>query len=285
MNTKTFNNVRFTPKGDTEANWKKAVGFVPLDREVIIYKPDAKHSAPRIKVGDGVTSVQDLPFVADVEGIAIEKYIKDTISAMIPEAVQVNYEQNNSTAADYIKNRPFYDTRTIFPAKTYILDQSSLAFKIAKKIQIEDDLYLVNISNDILTADQLIGATVFHNSNTITLTESNIELLTDDSTSNTCAIYIFGEDWQPLFIAILDAELFNQRLNIQLHSGLYYFAYANETNYVKLCVPELALNDGELKKLDKKFLPDEIASIEEEFKKYVTYTSAKAHASQIKSIF
>ena len=36
MNKKIFNNTRVCPKGDTEANWNKAVGFVPLDKEIII---------------------------------------------------------------------------------------------------------------------------------------------------------------------------------------------------------------------------------------------------------
>ena len=53
MNTKIFNNARFTPKGDIEANWNKATGFIPLDKEIIIYKADENHSIPRIKIGDG----------------------------------------------------------------------------------------------------------------------------------------------------------------------------------------------------------------------------------------
>ena len=37
MKTKIFENARFCPKGDIEANWNKAVGFIPLDKEIIIY--------------------------------------------------------------------------------------------------------------------------------------------------------------------------------------------------------------------------------------------------------
>ena len=69
MNKKIFENVRFTPKGDTEANWNRAVGFVPLEKEIIIYKPDEKHSVARVKVGDGKTAVQDLPFVTEGDGM------------------------------------------------------------------------------------------------------------------------------------------------------------------------------------------------------------------------
>jgi hypothetical protein len=92
MNEKKIN-ARFTPKGDIEANWKKATGFVPLDKEIIIYKPDENYSHSRMKIGDGVTGVNDLPFLTTQ-----------------PDYEQVNpdYEQNDSQAADYIKNRPFY---------------------------------------------------------------------------------------------------------------------------------------------------------------------------------
>ena len=69
MEEKRFK-ARFTPKGDTEANWNRAVGFVPLDKEIIIYKADNTYSVPRIKIGDGVTAVQELPFSgADMEAI------------------------------------------------------------------------------------------------------------------------------------------------------------------------------------------------------------------------
>ena len=37
MNKKIFENSHFTPKGDYEVNWNKAVGYIPLDKEIIIY--------------------------------------------------------------------------------------------------------------------------------------------------------------------------------------------------------------------------------------------------------
>lgn len=61
MEQKRYNS-RIVPKGDTEANWNKALGFIPLDKEIIIYKPDEKYAEPRIKIGDGKTIVQELPF-------------------------------------------------------------------------------------------------------------------------------------------------------------------------------------------------------------------------------
>ena len=50
-------------KNDTEENWNKAIHFIPLRGEVIIYSTDDTHPFPRIKIGDGQTTVVNLPFI------------------------------------------------------------------------------------------------------------------------------------------------------------------------------------------------------------------------------
>jgi hypothetical protein len=75
-NAKTVN-TRIQNKHDLEVNWKKAVGFIPLAGELVIYDkevdaagnilelPKGRTTAftyERIKVGDGVTAISDLPF-------------------------------------------------------------------------------------------------------------------------------------------------------------------------------------------------------------------------------
>lgn len=74
MSNKQFK-VRLQQKHDTEANWLKAVNFSPLSGELIIYDVDENTSFPRIKVGDGSTNVNSLPFLSQ-EG-------SDAISAAI----------------------------------------------------------------------------------------------------------------------------------------------------------------------------------------------------------
>jgi len=49
---------RMQQKSDTTANWTAATTFIPLKGEVIVYN-DVK----RMKIGDGVTTVTNLPFV------------------------------------------------------------------------------------------------------------------------------------------------------------------------------------------------------------------------------
>lgn len=62
---------RVQSKHDVEKNWNNA-SFPPLPGEIIVYDKDAgvdggTHTKPRIKIGDGSTSVNDLPFVVDRE--------------------------------------------------------------------------------------------------------------------------------------------------------------------------------------------------------------------------
>ena len=67
-------NTRIQHKRDMTANWNNARGFIPLAGEVIIYTDyktirkeidgEVKNVyVPGIKVGDGQTYVQDLPFI------------------------------------------------------------------------------------------------------------------------------------------------------------------------------------------------------------------------------
>lgn len=72
--TKTLNS-RIVHKHDTEANWLKATTFIPKKGELIVYDIDATHDYERIKMGDGETLVNNLPFIyepvteADIEEI------------------------------------------------------------------------------------------------------------------------------------------------------------------------------------------------------------------------
>lgn len=56
-------NSRIQLKHDTGAHWELAQNFSPLAGEVIIYDTDDENAVPRIKVGDGSTNVNNLPFL------------------------------------------------------------------------------------------------------------------------------------------------------------------------------------------------------------------------------
>ena len=58
---------RVQVKHDTAENWAKAVNFVPLSGELIVYDGILENGEyvvkPKIKIGDGIHNVNDLPFV------------------------------------------------------------------------------------------------------------------------------------------------------------------------------------------------------------------------------
>lgn len=77
-------NARIQYKHDTEANWNKALNFIPKQGELIVYDVDNTYSYERFKIGDGKTLVNNLPF------------------AVMPS----DWNQTDATKSDYIKNKP-----------------------------------------------------------------------------------------------------------------------------------------------------------------------------------
>jgi len=55
-----------SPKIETSQNWEKAKNFIPKKNQIIIYegiKQDDQYiKPPRIKIGDGINTVSNLPF-------------------------------------------------------------------------------------------------------------------------------------------------------------------------------------------------------------------------------
>lgn len=58
-------NARVITKHDKEENWNKATNFIPKLGELIVYEPDINFLTPRIKVGDGLSTIKTLPFITD----------------------------------------------------------------------------------------------------------------------------------------------------------------------------------------------------------------------------
>lgn len=80
-------NSRIIHKHDVEVNWNKAVNFVPMMGEIIIYDIDENHSVERFKVGDGKTTAMNLPF-----------YLEHEVNSVL---AQINYLANNMIDAVY----------------------------------------------------------------------------------------------------------------------------------------------------------------------------------------
>lgn len=69
---------RIMQKHDTEANWALKTNFIPLNGEIIVYDADETYNFARIKIGDGITKVNNLPF----EGMDLSFITIDDIDAI-----------------------------------------------------------------------------------------------------------------------------------------------------------------------------------------------------------
>jgi len=60
---------RIQLKHDIAENWAKAINFIPLAGELILYDgvvEDGKYlEVPRLKVGDGIHKINELPFISN----------------------------------------------------------------------------------------------------------------------------------------------------------------------------------------------------------------------------
>lgn len=83
-------NTRLMQKYDTEENWGKASGFIPLKGEKIIYAPDGTHPYVREKTGDGVTAVTALPFDNNPNVIILDGYVKPDNTSAITNSDTLN---------------------------------------------------------------------------------------------------------------------------------------------------------------------------------------------------
>lgn len=80
-------NSRIQHKHDTEVNWNKATNFIPKQAEIIVYDIDDNYFYERIKIGDGVTPVTNLPFYLIEE-------VSDLIEDLANETLTLKWDNN-----------------------------------------------------------------------------------------------------------------------------------------------------------------------------------------------
>lgn len=107
---------RIQVKSDTETNWKKSVlireggtkgdgrSFVPLLGELIVFLEDSTHPFSRLKIGDGVRNVIQLPFI-DAGTIGGE-------TIPVPESEVYMYNSISNFPATGEQNKLYVDLTT-----------------------------------------------------------------------------------------------------------------------------------------------------------------------------
>ena len=250
---------RIVHKHDTEANWQKATGFIPKMGELIVYDIDSTYGYERFKIGDGATNVNSLPF-ADahkvdqtyfqemVGDVAVSTQIDNAISA-IPQA---DWNQNDTTAADYIENRPFYESIT-----DYTWDGNTEG----------RDTYgsYVKISDDTPTPETLLNGAVLYDGSNKMYDITAISCMYNDT--------VFIDTQSGTFQIFYSTSCTNPASGSSFtvpSTGIYY--YNEYTVSRKLQVPVAV-------KIDKKFIPDSLASIPTEIETINTTLSNKMNSN------
>lgn len=238
-------NGRIVHKGDIEANWKKAVGFVPLAKEIIIYLPDENYDYSRMKIGDGITSVNDLPF----------------------ESQQADWDQNDNTKKDYIKNKPF-GVKQAFEPITW--DGNIEGRDRIDLSAIANGIYLIKVSDEILDYDMLLGSTLNVSTlegvvETKTLLEN--ELMPKEM-GEEVGFYI-NQDFE--FISCFDVDKANATVNGEFtlpSTGIYFIANVDVTvDPNNAIVYVSSISKEEVIKIDEKYIPDAELSYSPDSKK------------------
>ena len=89
-------NTRIQHKHDIEANWNKALNFIPKIGEIIIYDIDDNYNYSRFKIGDGVRTVNNLEFLLDTQYIL---HNSNTLSQLLEQYI-FNIDYNTTLAFD-----------------------------------------------------------------------------------------------------------------------------------------------------------------------------------------
>ena len=92
-------NTRIIQKNDTIQRWEEANDFIPLKGEIIIYNSDESQNVPKIKVGDGETLVNNLPFI---DANALYKIEQELTTEEI-EQVRQNLKLDDYASVEYVE--------------------------------------------------------------------------------------------------------------------------------------------------------------------------------------
>lgn len=207
---------RFIMKHDTETNWQKAVNFTPKRGEIIIYEADETHESPRLKIGDGVTKVNDLAFVRQ----------------------PMNWNANEGEDG-YIENRTHYvvsvDETTVLPETTITPDEEGNYF-----VTETPSVYIENGAVYLITYNG-----VEYKCQAKEVADGNITMLV---LGNSGAM--LGEEGtgEPFVFAILPDEL------AELYEGVYAAIYPLD-GAESVTIKITAINEV-VKTIDPKYLGD-----------------------------
>ena len=230
-------------KTDTAANWTQKNPML-AEGEIIVVQTSAGET--RLKIGDGVKTFTQLPYIDEqIYNNVVTSVNGQTgdVTLDIPGGagtlVQSDWNQNDETASDYIKNRPFYNKK----AFEDIIWDGVIGNKESQHVEeMTGSTDYVLVSNEVISSSALIGAKIVLSSgDEVICTSSNIH---EDEGSITVQ---FGDT-----TVLVIRETTDENAFIIQKKGIYFtlIKRSNATTYTsKLVSPE------NLVKLDSNYLP------------------------------
>ena len=180
-NEKTLK-TRIRLKSDTEANWRKSVlttdhrdgektsgtSFIPLLGELVVFREDTTHPFSRLKVGNGIDNVLELPFI-DAGTLNGEVMARDQIEF---------YTNYNLFPAHGEANMLYVDTNTrrIYYYSTQYARYEWLSYTITRGVA----THITNFSVGTPTSAEVRGGVLYINTGTVpSILKENILVITD----------------------------------------------------------------------------------------------------------
>ena len=130
---------RIVHKHDIEANWDKAVNFIPMQGEIIVYDIDENYNYERIKIGDGQTVVANLPFTVSAS-VDIPNFNMYYIATEDPDYPLIADAEADNTLAMQNLMRKIHDNGggiIWLPIGVYGFDRNS-----ADRIRVNDEFQM-----------------------------------------------------------------------------------------------------------------------------------------------
>ena len=145
-------NTRIQHKHDIEANWNKALNFIPKIGEIIVYDIDDNCNYSRFKIGDGVRTINDLEFLLDTQYIL---HNSNTLSQIL--------EQYDIKATHYATSGTGASTQ----AKTATVQNGSFTLEAGTSISIKFT-YANTVSSPTLNVNNTGAKSIFFRGAAIT---------------------------------------------------------------------------------------------------------------------
>lgn len=226
---------------------------MPLDRELVVRKPDEKYKYPRLRMGDGKTNVNDLPEIN----------------------VQPDWEQTDPSQPDYIRNKPEINSGSATSWNDLTdkpfgeeVTEGVLTFDGdltgREYIDYGDGYCFVKMSDRFLTEEDLAQATITFWNNGSTY-DANAVIESQTLGDLTVIIVLADHEISGGMVVTLnsDAPLFGEP---PMSAGTW-FQYVtdvdSEVDSYPISLSCLTGLVGTIKTLDEKYIPDSIARTED----------------------